>query len=236
MMTLKVWNTLSRATRKEILSYWVNDPENSAIFKPLLDEYHHNFDFDNYGKRLKKVLDDCYLRPSDGKIVISCEVSPIFADKKEKQAKTPVAKIKTPTTKKQAVNPAYKKAFIDAVASKNMTSAVCCLDKVIELFGGERKSIRINPEYNWNHKIEEVALYKNELWLYYYWQGDHTDGNDSVKLADVVSIVKRGGRYTIPAETEFAFGHTRYRHGDINIDKDELWSALKAVADAIKDK
>lgn len=83
MMTLKVWNSLSSETRKEILSYWYIEPEKCPFTRGLIDEYHHNFDYDDNGKRLKNILDCCYLRPSDNKIVISMEVSPIYADKHE---------------------------------------------------------------------------------------------------------------------------------------------------------
>ena len=100
MMTLKVWNSLSSETRKEILSYWYIEPEKCPFTRGLIDEYHHNFDYDDNGKRLKNILDCCYLRPSDKKIIISMEVSPIFADRYEQKNAAKVAK----ATKKKNKN------------------------------------------------------------------------------------------------------------------------------------
>ena len=80
MMTLKTWNTLAPETRREVINktgYNVTDA--------LLQPYHHNFDYDTTGKKLKSILECCYLRPSDKKIVVSIEVTPKYATATAKQ-------------------------------------------------------------------------------------------------------------------------------------------------------
>lgn len=92
MMTLKVWNTLAPETRKEI----VNKCGYTASAE-LLQPYHHNFDYDGIGKRLKRILECCYLRPSDKKIVVSIEVTPKYEAEKKPAKKSAKAAIKTPS-------------------------------------------------------------------------------------------------------------------------------------------
>lgn len=66
MITKKLWDSLSLATKKAILE--TTEGSNYMVtHKTLLYEYHHNFDFDSTGRKLKKVLECCNLQ-KDGTI------------------------------------------------------------------------------------------------------------------------------------------------------------------------
>ena len=54
MIALKLWNKLDDSTRS-IIAQKTGHPS-------LTSEYHHNFDYDATGKRLKQTLEQCYLQ------------------------------------------------------------------------------------------------------------------------------------------------------------------------------
>lgn len=61
MITKKDWDSLPLAAKRNILSaYYGDDFESHYIPKQFLYEYRHNFDFDEHGKRLKKLLSMLY--------------------------------------------------------------------------------------------------------------------------------------------------------------------------------
>ena len=117
MMTLKVWSTLAPATRREICSIC-----GIKITDDLLQPYHHNFDYDITGKRLKYILGCCYLRPSDKKIVVSIEVSPKYETKKEFVKKSTKKKISTKENKDGAEN----RTGIRYASATTVKTCCCC--------------------------------------------------------------------------------------------------------------
>lgn len=84
MITKKDWDSLPLSAKRSILSvYYGEDFESHYIPKKFLYEYHHNFDFDEHGKRLKKLLSSLY-RVNEGEIYIKI---PITYDHKSAQSK-----------------------------------------------------------------------------------------------------------------------------------------------------
>ncbi len=59
MIPLKMWNSLPQYKREKIIRLtYVNIPE--YYLKELVQEYHHNFNYDDNGKILKSILQCCY--------------------------------------------------------------------------------------------------------------------------------------------------------------------------------
>ena len=84
----------------------------------------------------------------------------------------------------------------------------------------------VHNNFNWNHSIEGFYLSdKGELYAHIYWQGDSTDGTDSVLARYLV------GGYTIKAEWDNVGGSWGMvcRHSPLNIDADEIHKAVKAI-------
>ena len=126
------------------------------------------------------------------------------------------------------------KYYRDIFTNGSLYQCAKLLPEVIKKFGYKRwesskgndmLNLRGYTEFEWNHKIEGFFLTNNgEVYVDIYWQGDSTDGNDSVPANECIY-----GK-TIPAEHEFIDGRTYYRHGDLRISKEEFANAIKAVA------
>lgn len=117
MITLKVWNTLAPATRREICTIC-----GIKITDDLLQPYHHNFDYDVSGKKLKYILGCCYLRPSDKKIIVSIEVSPKYEADKE-HAKKPA---KATSSMKKNKDIAKNSSGIRYASASTVKTCCCC--------------------------------------------------------------------------------------------------------------
>lgn len=119
------------------------------------------------------------------------------------------------------------KYYRDILGGNDINAALRVLPEVIKKYGKDDK-IRIKEytEFNWNHKIDGFYLgAKNgKVCVDIYWQGDSTDGNDSLYISECIN-----GK-TIPAESEWLGDRTYYRHGDLRISADEVRDAVKAVA------
>ena len=75
MITLKYWNSLSNRCRQHILNI-VTDYGTYA--DRLIEEYHHSFDYDIIGKKLKAYLSRVFLTKG-GKLKIFTELLPTFS-------------------------------------------------------------------------------------------------------------------------------------------------------------
>lgn len=138
------------------------------------------------------------------------------------------------TTKKVATRKGinyYREIF----AAGNISKAVSVLPEVIKKYGYKRYDnyskgndilrVKKYTEFNWNHRIESFFLTdKGKLCVDIYWQGDSTDGNDSLYASECIN-----GK-TIPAEHEFIGNRTYYKHSDIRISREEFADAIKAIA------
>lgn len=224
MLTLKVWNTLSSETRQILINkcgFCVNET--------LLAPYRHNFDYDANGKKLKQVLEHCYLRPSDGKIIISMEVTPKYAPKETKKPAVKTTASKTTTANVATISAQEAVRKIDA----GYSTAVSTLPQILKAFGDKKRMFQMNVrgEFEWNHRIECFYIGTNgKIYVDIYWQGDSTDGSDGFCLTD------NPNGYRIPAEHYDDGRRTRTRHSDIRIDKDEIYSAIKLLKDVIAPK
>jgi len=126
------------------------------------------------------------------------------------------------------------KYYRELLTSGSTYNAVKVLPEIIKKFGYKRWSsskgndilrVKKYTEFEWNHRINGFFLSdKGKLCVDIYWQGDSTDGNDSLYADECIN-----GK-TIPAEHEFIDGHTYYRHGDLRISREEFANAIKAVA------
>lgn len=86
MITLKLWNSLSQDSRNNICR---------ALNKygSITEPYHHNFDFDSHGEKLKNVLSCCNLQ-KDGSINVVVNIIPTKETVKKVEAKKPVVEKK----------------------------------------------------------------------------------------------------------------------------------------------
>lgn len=91
--------------------------------------------------------------------------------------------------------------------------------------------VRVKNEFNWNHCVEGFGLTsKGEVYVNVYWQGDSTDGNNTLRLNDF----KYRNEVVIPEESFFDGYRTRKKHSDIRVEKSEIISAFKKVADYLE--
>lgn len=77
MITLKYWNSLSGSCRALILD------KMGICDEALKKEYHHNFNYNSTGKKLKAILGSMMLK--NGKILVTIQVTPKFPSPKPKQ-------------------------------------------------------------------------------------------------------------------------------------------------------
>lgn len=101
MITKKDWDNLPLETKREILAtIFGDDFEQHLAPKKLLYAYHHNFDFDDTGKRLKKVLQQLYRIDSE-KLYVKVEISHTNSPRAKFLAnpEDPKKVAKTPTNK-----------------------------------------------------------------------------------------------------------------------------------------
>lgn len=74
MITLKLWNSLSSETRGKIC-------KTIGVSGKIEEPYHHNFDYDSHGSKLKSLLEHCNLQ-KDGSINVVINIVPKL-EKKE---------------------------------------------------------------------------------------------------------------------------------------------------------
>lgn len=106
------------------------------------------------------------------------------------------------------------------------------ISEVIKLYGrGNRFWLNNETEFCRNHRIQSIQINdKGKLTLSIYWQGDSTDGNNSVLLSEALY------GYTIPAEHFYDCGRTYCRHSDIVIKRSEILDAIKVMGNLISDE
>lgn len=75
MITLKYWNSLSTDCRKAIVRIISSDSDHD---NEIIKEYHHSFDYDITGKKLKAYLSRVFLTKG-GKLKIFTELLPTFS-------------------------------------------------------------------------------------------------------------------------------------------------------------
>lgn len=130
-----------------------------------------------------------------------------------------------------------KKYYRELIAKQMLYTPVGVIGEVVTKYAPKNKyhtEVYLNKdiaEFQWNHRLEYIGVNKKSgrVYLDIYWQGDSTDGNESVVLTDVINAIRSGRYYVIPAEHEFIGDRTYCRHGDIRISKEEVENAYKAL-------
>lgn len=121
------------------------------------------------------------------------------------------------------------KKYYQNIVNQGLFPALTILPEIVSHYGKNprgcrgRKEIFVNTEMEWNHCITGFSFYKKDLYMNVYWQGESTDGDDSIRMVP--------GRisYRIPAKHYDDDYRTRTVHDDINIDSEELYNAIKAT-------
>ena len=127
------------------------------------------------------------------------------------------------------------KYYRDLLTSGNVYNAVKVLPEIIKKFGYKRwekhskgndtLNLRKYTEFEWNHRIEGFFLNeKGRVCVDIYWQGDSTDGNDSLYVDECINGSVIRGEY------EWLGDRTYCRHGDLRITAEEFRNAIKALA------
>lgn len=84
MITRKLWNSFSKATRLDILNLCKVD---SSYILELQESYHHDFNYNSAGKELLKVLNRCY-KEASGQLKILSWITPTYeVEKPVREAK-----------------------------------------------------------------------------------------------------------------------------------------------------
>lgn len=126
------------------------------------------------------------------------------------------------------------KYYRNILTNGSTSQAVAILPEIIKKFGYKRWdkyskhndiiNLRKYTEFEWNHRIESFYLNdKGKVCVDIYWQGDSTDGNDSL-YADECMYGK-----TIRGVYEWIGDRTYEKHSDIRISAEEFRDAIKAV-------
>ena len=126
------------------------------------------------------------------------------------------------------------KYYRDILNGNDIRKALSVIPDIINKFGfvdKYRSEIKfgwdtMKENFNWNHAIEGFFLGKDgKLYANIYWQGDSTDGTDSVLASYLI------GGYTIKAEWDNVGGSWGMvcRHSPLNVTEDELRKAIKAI-------
>lgn len=95
MITLKYWNSLSADCRAKIaqrlLGHYIDNRDDF-----ILNEWHHNFDYNADGKTIKSILESCYLK--EGRVEVRCTINPTFSSKTSRTCKKAKPKKQEPKT------------------------------------------------------------------------------------------------------------------------------------------
>lgn len=116
----------------------------------------------------------------------------------------------------------------ELVKTQSMNTLNTLIKEVVAKFGSSNDLYLAGVECNWNHWVRGFSVGKNgNLYVKVYWQGDSTDGNDYVSFNEVYG----SGKSIIRAETYWDGYRTRFTHGDIIVEKFEVESLIKFLAE-----
>lgn len=121
-----------------------------------------------------------------------------------------------------------KKYYRDAI-NKSYQTACTVFVEALTKYGNKCKTrgwrtANISPvSNNWNGSITGFSYSKRKLYVDVYWQGDSTDGEDSVQFREFGIV--------LPSESWFDGERTREDHSDIEFEEKELYQAMKNFAD-----
>ena len=118
----------------------------------------------------------------------------------------------------------------ELVKTQTMNTLNTLIKEIVTKFGSRNVLSIGGAECNWNHWVKGFSVGKNGvLYVKVYWQGDSTDGDTHVLFSEVYGR----GKSVIRAETYWDGYRTRYTHGDINVEKYEVESLIKLLAESL---
>lgn len=180
MITLKLWNSLSEVTRKDIVK------TSGLSYSKLYEPYHHGFDFDDHGQKLKSLLEMCNLQ-KDGKINVTVGIVPSYltVDEIKKQTEKP-KKEYTPTGDVNVDILAKWTDLSEKLAYFERLTTVQCNhlkeSTVIEMVKSNKKlsgkshfSLHSRIGNNWNADVEDIGAHKGRAILGFTLYLDNTD-------------------------------------------------------------
>ena len=116
----------------------------------------------------------------------------------------------------------------ELVKPQSMNTLNTLIKEIVTKFGSSNDLYISGAECNWNHWVKGFSVGKNGvLYVKVYWQGDSTDGDDYVSFSEVYGR----GKSVIRAESYWDGYRTRFTHGDINVEKYEVESLIKLLAE-----
>lgn len=126
------------------------------------------------------------------------------------------------------------KYYREILAGNDLRKSLSVIPEIINKFGFVREYSSeinfgrdvVNENFNWNHSIEGFELLKDgKLYAMVYWQGDSTDGTESVLATKLLN------GSTIPAEWDDVGGSWGRvcRHSPLEVTTEELSNAIKAI-------
>lgn len=129
----------------------------------------------------------------------------------------------------------YFRESLAKAKSLTMTDLKNLIIEVLNKYTDDGK-VYLRPEFNWNHMLEAFSYSKKYgLNVYVYWQGDSTDGTEVVGFDELF----RGTScrdYVIRAEHDFIGGRTYERHGDLRVEREEIYNLCAELAKWIEPK
>lgn len=116
----------------------------------------------------------------------------------------------------------------ELVKVQNVTTLNTLIKEIVLKFGKDNNLYIDGADCNWNHWVKGFCVNKKgEVFVNVYWQGDSTDGDTCVHFNEVYGK----GKSVIKAETYWDGSRTRFRHGDISVEKYEVEKLIKLVAE-----
>lgn len=219
MISKKLWNTFSRATKTSVLKLIDKDASiPTTIARQLIEPYFHDFDYDDTGTTLKKLLENLYIQ-SDGSLKVTVSLTPTYEEVvrpvKVTKAAEKIAEIK-------------EKAKSDYYLKENMLSILKSYKK--------NNTGRIRSEGHRNYCFEDISIYKNKVYIDIYWQGDSTDGNYSYPLSEILYGVSGNRGYMVINDEKGyidRYGYKEDYHSPITIYKEDIYDYLRQVINEI---
>jgi hypothetical protein len=97
---------------------------------------------------------------------------------------------------------------------------------------GKNGQLYLKGEYSWNFRLTGfyIPVRSKTLYVEYYWQGDDTDGDDCIEFDNFINK----STVIIPAETYFDGRRTYYKHGDIEIDRKDIFNLIPKLIELLK--
>ena len=120
-----------------------------------------------------------------------------------------------------------KKYYRDKI-NRSFADACEVLPEILMKYGNVtgrmKRMLPADSSYLSNYKVDGFTIDHGRISVKIYWQGDDTDGTESVTLEQACAF------YVIPAQTMWDGYRTREIHGDIHIHPNKVYEAIQFIA------